>query len=204
MTLSRSLLFPRLMAQSLLARRALHASTRTASGHHLEHWWGPEKAAGREVVGFGSTGDEVYQDRLDYWYPAIRFRVEDDKIRPIRSKEKGDWKKLTTEEKKLLYRYSFRQTLAEFEAPSGYWKVIAATVFTVIALATFYSTFLNRFVYPDIPPTFQNEYKEAQVERMLVLQKGAFLGPPKFYDYENKRMYKCIWCSIFMVECAVD
>ncbi|KHN88666.1 Cytochrome c oxidase subunit 4 isoform 1, mitochondrial [Toxocara canis] len=189
-TISRNVVFPRLSMRLLLTRRAVQTSARSSSGHHLEHWWGPEKAAGREVVGFGSTGDEVYQDRLDYWYPSIRFRVDDDKIKPIRAKEKGDWKKLTRDEKKMLYRYSFRQTLAEFEAPSGYWKVITATVCSVIALATFYSLFLHRFVYPEIPPTFQNEYKEAQVERMLVLEKGAFLGPAKYYDYENNRWKK--------------
>lgn len=42
-----------------------------------------------------------------------------------------------------VYRYSFKQTLAEFEAPSGYWKVIVAAVSFVIALATLYASFLN-------------------------------------------------------------
>lgn len=82
---------------------------------------------------------------MDYWYPAIRFREDDDVIRPIREKEKGDWKNLTIEEKKLLYRYSFKQTLAEFEAPSGYWKLIVGILLSVMALATLYATFLNHF-----------------------------------------------------------
>ncbi|VDP14518.1 unnamed protein product [Heligmosomoides polygyrus] len=179
--LSRNLVLPR------LAVRTLKTSAPVASGHHIEHWWGPEKAAGRELVGFGVSGDNVYSDRLDYWYPAIRFRKEDDVIAPIRKKELGDWKSLSLEDKKLLYRYSFKQTLAEFEAPSGYWKVIASAVLTVMALATFYSVLLNVYVFPEIPPTFQNEYKEAQVKRALVLEKGNFLGAPKYYDYENKR-----------------
>ncbi|RCN29493.1 hypothetical protein ANCCAN_24749 [Ancylostoma caninum] len=42
-----------------------------------------------------------YSDRLDYWYPAIRFRKEDDVIAPIRKKELADWKNLTLEEKKM-------------------------------------------------------------------------------------------------------
>ncbi|KAK0426305.1 hypothetical protein QR680_009636 [Steinernema hermaphroditum] len=188
MSLSRSLVLPRLASASI--RRHLQTSSSLQSGHHIEHWWGPEKAAGREVVGFGATGDETYQDRLDYWYPAIRFRKEDDTISPIRKKEAGDWKNLSAEEKKLLYRYSFRQTLAEFEAPTGYWKVIASTVCFVLGLATCYTIFLKQYVYPELPPTFDNEYKEAQVERMLVLEKGNFLGPARYYDYENNRWKK--------------
>ncbi|WKX89406.1 hypothetical protein Q1695_008790 [Nippostrongylus brasiliensis] len=179
--LSRNLVLPR------LAVRSLRTSAPACSGHHIEHWWGPEKAAGREYVGFGVSGDNIYSDRLDYWYPAIRFRKEDDIISPIRKKELGDWKNLTNEEKKLLYRYSFKQTLAEFEAPSGYWKVIASAVLCVISLATLYSVFLNVYVFPEIPPTLSNEYKEAAVKRALVLEKGNFLGAPKYYDYENKK-----------------
>ncbi|KAL6731749.1 hypothetical protein Aduo_002582 [Ancylostoma duodenale] len=179
--LSRNLVLPR------LAVRTLKTSAPVASGHHLEHWWGPEKAAGRELVGFGVNGDNNYSDRLDYWYPAIRFRKEDDVIAPIRKKELADWKNLTLEEKKMLYRYSFKQTLAEFEAPSGYWKIIASAVLSIMALATFYSVFLNLYVFPPIPPTFQDEYKEAAVQRALILEKGNFLGAPKYYDYENKK-----------------
>ncbi|CAD6184853.1 unnamed protein product [Caenorhabditis auriculariae] len=179
--LSRQLMLPR------LAVRAIHTSSSLTSGHHIEHWWGPEKAVGRELVGFGSNGDNIYQDRLDYWYPAIRFRKEDGVISPLRQKEQSDWKKLTPEEKKILYRYSFRQTLSEYEAPTGYWKVMTAVVLSVMAFATYYAVFLNAYVYPELPPTFQNEYKEAQVERALVLEKGNFLGAPTKYDYENKK-----------------
>ncbi|KAJ1373347.1 hypothetical protein KIN20_035722 [Parelaphostrongylus tenuis] len=180
--LSRSLALPRLTVV-----RSLRTSAPMTGGHHIEHWWGPEKAAGRELVGFGFNGDYTYIDRLDYWYPAIRFRKEDDVIAPIRKKELGDWKNLSVEDKKLLYRYSFKQTLAEFEAPTGYWKVVLAISMSVIALATLYATFISTCVFPEIPGTFQNEYKEAQVKRALVLEKGNFLGAPKYYDYENKR-----------------
>ncbi|CAJ0578184.1 unnamed protein product, partial [Mesorhabditis spiculigera] len=178
--LSRAAAFPR------LCTRKLHTSTSVLSGSP-EWYWGPEKAAGREYVGHGATGDNTYTDRLDYWYPAIRFRVEDATIKPVRAKEQGDWKSLSVEEKKQLYRHSFRQTLAEFEAPSAYWKLCLAMGLSVLALATAYATFLNNVVYPPIPPTFQDEYKEAQIMRTIVLEKGAFLGPASKWDYENNR-----------------
>uniref|UniRef100_A0A0N4ZMJ7 Cytochrome c oxidase subunit 4 n=1 Tax=Parastrongyloides trichosuri TaxID=131310 RepID=A0A0N4ZMJ7_PARTI len=188
MSLSRNLQLVRSKNLSSFIR-SIHL-TRPATGHTLEYWWGPEKAAGREVVGHGATGDEVYQDRLDYWYPSIRFRKNDDTFAPVLKKELGDWKALSNEEKKLLYRYSYRQTLSEFEAPTGYWKLIMAIVFGVMGVATLYTTILTKKVYPTIPPTFDNEYKEAAIERMLVLEKGNFLGPAKYYDYENKQWKK--------------
>lgn len=40
----------------------------------------------------------------------------------MREKEKGDWKNLTVDEKKQLYRASFRLTFAEINAPSGRYK----------------------------------------------------------------------------------
>lgn len=42
-------------------------------------------------------------------------------------------------------------------------------------------------MYPPIPPTFENEWKEAAVERMLVLEKGQFLGAAPKYDYEKNQ-----------------
>lgn len=46
-------------------------------------------------------------------------------LQVLREKEKGDWKKLSIQEKKALYRASFCQTFSEMEAPTGEWKSIA-------------------------------------------------------------------------------
>lgn len=35
-----------------------------------------------------------------------------------------------------------------------------------------------------------NEWKEMEVERMLVLEKGQFLGAPKYFDYDNNEWKK--------------
>ncbi|KAI1731744.1 cytochrome c oxidase subunit IV domain-containing protein [Ditylenchus destructor] len=176
----------------LLFRRSLQ-TTLTARSSGGDYWEGPEKAAGREVVGHGEMGDPSYSDRIDYWYPAIRFRKDDDVILPIKEKELGDWKALTFDEKKLLYRYSFQQTLAEYEAPTGYWKPITAGILFVLSLSFFYTAFLKKYVYPPIPPTFENEFREAMTEKELVLWynptlgKGAPATMATKYDYENNR-----------------
>lgn len=53
-------------------------------------------------------------------------------IQALREKEKGDWKKLSIEEKKQLYRASFRQTFSEMDAPTGEWKGIVGMSMLVI------------------------------------------------------------------------
>ena len=54
----------------------------------------------RDVVGHGFNGSYIYFDASDMPYPAIRFREETDEIKKLREKEKGDWNKLSLEEKK--------------------------------------------------------------------------------------------------------
>merc|ERR1719446_1427025 len=78
----------------------------------------------REVVGYGGNGEQVYVDSVMCPFPAIRFKEDVGDVAKLREKEQGDWKKMTVEEKKALYRASFCQTLAEVEAPTGEMKSI--------------------------------------------------------------------------------
>ena len=52
---------------------------------------------------------QSYADRIDCWFPAVRFRKPDATYNALREKEMGDWKKMTLDEKKTLYRYNFMQ-----------------------------------------------------------------------------------------------
>ena len=79
----------------------------------------------REVVGYGINGESNYIDTVMAPFPAIRFKEDVGEIATLRQKEKGDWKKMTKEEKKVLYRASFCQTLVESEAPTGEWKSVS-------------------------------------------------------------------------------
>ncbi|KAL3121058.1 hypothetical protein niasHT_005318 [Heterodera trifolii] len=163
---------------------------RLCSARSMTWWWGPEKNNGREVVGPTFHGDEFYQDRLDRWYPSIRFRKNDEVITPIRHKELGDWKKLSIEEKKLIYRYSFRQTLAEFEALTPYGYLTVTLFFSLLGLTILYTSFVRTYVtkFNDrLPDTFDAEYKESQAERRVVLERGNPYGPAYYYDYEKNR-----------------
>lgn len=63
----------------------------------------------------------------------------------MREKEKGDWKKLSIEEKKALYRASFRQTFSEFQAPTGEWKGHIGIAFIGVAFSLWVVMFLKTF-----------------------------------------------------------
>lgn len=99
----------------------------------------------REIVGFGFNGLPTYVDRSDFPLPAIRWREESPEIALLRQKEKGDWKKLTKHEKKALYRHSFCQTFAEFEAPTGEWKPCVAAALVATALAIWFAIWMRLY-----------------------------------------------------------
>ena len=88
----------------------------------------------REVVGYGMNGEETYIDHYAFPFPAIRFKEDTPEILKIKEKEKGDWKKLTTHEKKELYRASFCQTFVEQKAPTGQWKSILGITLAGVSL----------------------------------------------------------------------
>ena len=57
MSVLRTLNYPSVTISNIILRRSVQTSSRLSSG--IEYWWGPEKAAGREVVGHGFNGDPV-------------------------------------------------------------------------------------------------------------------------------------------------
>lgn len=145
----------RLLAQPL--KRTIPLASRSASttaavptsGVRTENEIYHEKIGSREIVGFGFSGFPAYADRYDYPLPAIRWREDTPEIKVLREKEKGDWRKLTKQEKKALYRSSFCQTYAEFKAPTGEWKLALAGGLIAIGLALWVSIWLRLYgTYP--------------------------------------------------------
>merc|ERR1712184_173660 len=139
----------------------------------------------REVVGYGNCGQENYVDHIHYPFPAIRFKEDTGEIAKLREKEKGDWKKMTIEEKKALYRASFCQTLAEVEAPTGEIKSIIGLALIGISIGVWGYLWTKAFVYGELPDSITNEEKQkAQIERMIALRVNPVEGLTSNYDYE--------------------
>jgi cytochrome c oxidase subunit 4 len=146
----------------------------------------------REVVGYGRNGEESYLDDYAYPFPAIRFKEDTAEIVKLREKEKGDWKKMTVEEKKQLYRQSFCSTLVEVKAPSNTWKAIVGIVLACISTAIWGMVWLTTFAYDDLPISMTDEtWKRATLQRMIDQRAGPVQGLASHYDYE-----KNVWKSM--------
>lgn len=117
----------------------------------------------------------------DYQYFFMFF------LQLLREKEKGDWKKLSVQEKKALYRASFCRTFAEIKAPTGEWKQHIGVGLITCSLAVLFAVWMNLFVYQDTPITLDEEHQKAQLKRMLDLEMNPITGLASKWDYENKK-----------------
>jgi len=142
----------------------------------------------REVVGHGASGELTYIDSLMDPFPAIRFKEDKGDIVGLRTKEKGDWKKLTIEEKKALYRASFCQTMAEIDAPTGEWKSVLAITIMGVCISVILYLWTVVYVYDSLPITVTDEERvKAQIDRMIAMRNGPIGGIASKYDYEQGR-----------------
>ncbi|XP_054713905.1 cytochrome c oxidase subunit 4 isoform 2, mitochondrial-like [Uloborus diversus] len=154
---------------------------------HLAAIHGRARIGNRDVVGFGVNGEYSYIDRVDYPMPAIRFRENTSESKSLREKEKGDWKKLTLDEKKALYRHSFCATFAEQRAPTGDWKYIIGGVCIFMSLTLWSYYFIRLYVYPPPPYSMTPEHQAKMLETMIQLRVDPIDGLTSTYDYENNR-----------------
>ncbi|CAG0879683.1 unnamed protein product [Darwinula stevensoni] len=162
----------------LTSNQSLCRLTRNASAH--------SKIGDREVVGFGFNGEASYVDRMDCPMPAVRFRSNSKEIQALKEKEKNDWKNLTLDEKKKLYRASFCQTFAEIEAPTGEWKSVVGVSLLGVSLALWIYIWMVKFVYAPLPKTCSEEAKAAQLQRMIDVRANPVYGLPSKWDYEKE------------------
>ncbi|KAF4526407.1 hypothetical protein B566_EDAN016881 [Ephemera danica] len=170
-----------------MANRLLNLSLRQVQKLQKAAVHGQSRIGSREVVGFGFNGQANYVDRTDFPMPAIRFKENTPDIQALRTKEQGDWKKLTLEEKKALYRASFCQTFSEMKAPTGQWKSIVGTTLALISLSLWIYMGMKLYVYKPLPHTLTEENKQAQLQRMIDLRVNPIEGLTSNYDYENNR-----------------
>lgn len=179
------------------ASRSLATSSRRAGGGYEDH--GGEyqelpiktEIGKREIVGYGLSGEASYMDTVAAPFPAIRFKEDNASISRLREKEKGDWKKLTVEEKKELYRASFCQTFAERHAPTGSWKTVLGWTLMGVSVAIWMDIFMQYYVYEDYPWTVTDDIHLKKLgERMITNRVGGIEGFTSTYDYEKNEWKK--------------
>ncbi|XP_012271489.1 cytochrome c oxidase subunit 4 isoform 1, mitochondrial-like [Orussus abietinus] len=138
--------------------------------------YGRAKIGNREVVGFGMNGEYSYIDRCDFPFPAIRYRECTPDFMALREKERGDWRKLSLEEKRCLYRASFCQTFTEFEAPTSEWKSIIGWAMFWVGVSLWLFMFVHHFVYEEGPKSFSRENRIEQYYRQVAINNQPFTG----------------------------
>ncbi|CAH2057496.1 unnamed protein product, partial [Iphiclides podalirius] len=141
----------------------------------------------RDVVGHGINGSAAYKDDAHFPFPGIRFKENTRDIAALREKEKGDWRQLCCEEKKALYRASFCQTFAEFQAPTGTWKFIVGWTLIVTSFMFWMAMFYHHYVNDPLPPSFSKASQKAQLRRMLELRVNPIDGISSKWDYDNDK-----------------
>ncbi|XP_046609768.1 cytochrome c oxidase subunit 4 isoform 1, mitochondrial [Neodiprion virginianus] len=161
------------MAGKVLATRLLQCSRVQNTAGMCTY---ANKIGNREVVCYGMNGDPTYIDRVDFPMPAIRYKEPTADIQALREKEKGDWKKLSIDEKKALYRASFCQTFAEINAPTGEWKSIIGWALFGSSLSLWIFMAMKKYVYPPLPVTFDEEHQLAQLDRIIKLDMNPIDG----------------------------
>jgi len=184
-----SLLFQsRGMASHQVAAAGAHGHEVAHHDHHHDVYVPlyKEKIGKREVVGYGHSGEPDYADSIIWPYPAIRFKEPSSVSASLLKKEQGDWKQLSAEEKKNLYRYNYCETFVEMEAPTGQWKSITGMLFFWFSLAVWVFIGLKS-IYPPLPDTFTDEKRLAQLKKMIDLRVGAVDGLSSKWDYEKGR-----------------
>uniref|UniRef100_A0A1A9V1W7 Cytochrome c oxidase subunit 4 n=1 Tax=Glossina austeni TaxID=7395 RepID=A0A1A9V1W7_GLOAU len=174
-----------LLVLDVALRRQLAAQTvrcpqigSVASLHTLD------KIDKREIVGYGWNGTACYfYDRADYPMPAIRFReptIIHFIIHNLHQKEKRDWKKMSIDEKKALYRVSFRQRFAEIQTSAGEFKKHFGVGLLFTAMAIWVAV-----VYNEMPITFDEAHKKAQSKHMIDLEMNPVTGLASKWNYQN-------------------
>jgi len=178
--------------------RAFHTSSSRddAAGAALEYkqfpyWLQPRYKIGkREVVACGLTCNFDYNDRKDWPFPNVRWSEPCNQWTALQEKEKGDWSKMTIEEKKALYRFSYRQNFAEMDAPTGDWKLYISSVLLAMGTVAWMLLFTRVYICNlPLPETLSEESMRDQLEKMINLHNGPVEGVSSLWDYE-KGMWK--------------
>ncbi|EDW53897.1 cytochrome c oxidase subunit 4 isoform 1, mitochondrial [Drosophila sechellia] len=143
--------------------------------------------ADRQVVGHGINGRPIYFDSPDCPFPAIRYREVTPELCALCEKELDDWKKLSLDEKKQLYRYSFCQTYAEFQHFTPEWKLCLGVALWLVSIGIAISISMKTVIYGKLPETFNEERQSAQLRRIIQLQMNPITGIASQWCYrENK------------------
>jgi len=169
-------------SRAVLCKRFAHSEVQLSQALRDQYY---PKLGNRDIVAYGWNSIPTYADRAEFPCPAVRYRENTKEVQALRAKEQGDWKGLSLADKKALYRASFRETFAEFQAPSGEWKAIIGMILIGMSVTGLVFTLIKHYVLPPLPETITKEWQEKQLENMIRQRQGAVEGISSNWDYEK-------------------
>ncbi|TRY83001.1 hypothetical protein DNTS_003980 [Danionella cerebrum] len=133
----------------------------------------------------------VYSDDRINPLPEIRYvqQLSAEQER-LKEKEKGPWSHLTKEEKIALYRLSFNLSYFEMKQSSAEWRTVLGIVLFSLGFAGLIIIWQRKYVYGPYPHTFNYEYKQKELQRMLDMKMNPIQGVSSKWDYEKKEWKK--------------
>ncbi|XP_028309291.1 cytochrome c oxidase subunit 4 isoform 2, mitochondrial isoform X2 [Gouania willdenowi] len=146
----------------------------------------PVRMASHEVSQTVDMSQPMYWDRVDTPLPDRRYKdILTDSEKSLKQKEKGPWAQLSKEEKIALYRMSFLQTFPEMKQRSDEWKTVMGGIFIFLGFTGLLVWWQRIHVYPQRPHTFDPEWQEKQLQRMLDMRISPVEGISSKWDYEK-------------------
>jgi len=145
------------------------------------------KVGNRDIVAEGINSTPFYVDLTIIPMAAVRFGENTPEVLARREKEKGDWKALSLEDKKAIYRDNFCQTFSEIRAPTGEWKVMLTGVLSAIAISGVMLVLFKKYVLPPLPASINESWQHKQLEQYVIRMQGQVDGVASKWDYEKNQ-----------------